>query len=147
MIKFNRIARIMAIMHGTWPSSVSRLCSDTKFPRIATLNVWAKFSFHCFPTLQAFNQAVVSCDRISCNWCYIGRVLAKFRPIMGNFFRVTIFLILKKPSGVKNCPLSENAIFRLLSWREVHENSVFCFKMSVWPLYTCLYRLISTYMG
>ena len=46
---------------------------------------------------------------------HIPSVLAKFRPIMGNFFRVTIFLILKKPSGVKNCPLSENAIFRLLS--------------------------------
>ena len=42
-------------------------------------------------------------------------VLAKFRPNMGNFFLVTIFLILKKPSCLKNCPLSENAIFRLLS--------------------------------
>ena len=44
-------------------------------------------------------------------------VLAKFRPSMGNFFLVTIFLILKKPSCLKNCPLSESAIFRLLARR------------------------------
>ena len=59
-------------------------------------------------------------------------VLAKFRPNMGNFFPVAIFRILKKPTSVKKCPLSEYAIFIFLTWQEVPEKSFYCLKTMVY---------------
>ena len=61
-------------------------------------------------------------------------VLAKFKPNIGNFFPVAIFQILKKPTCVKNCPLSEYAIFIFLTWQEVPENSFYCIQYNLYGI-------------